>query len=261
MAEKVRKIYPHFTVTNNKKPNRLYAFPLIGFLIKIILLLPIMFEMFFLTLYAFFVYLANWFVLSFTGRYWDHAYKLFLGIMKLSGKMQLFLFGITDTYPGFGLDTRGIFELEFAKPERPNPWLAIPLIGLVVRLVLLIPYFIYHAVLERGSQVAMFLSWFAVTFKGRYPDSLYEFERDTTRVGFASSLYVLGLSDKYPSFSISMNHKNVKIGLIIAGALFTVMNWHSSYRDEMNNMKKMDKYDYYQDSHRDTKQMPRMNSY
>jgi Domain of unknown function (DUF4389) len=258
MADKIRKIYPHFTVANNKKPNRLYAFPLIGFIIKIIILLPVMFEMFFLSLYAFFVYLANWFVLSFTGKYWDYAYNLFLGMMRLSGKMQLFLFGVTDTYPGFGLDTKGLFELNFPKPEKPNPWLAIPLLGLVVRLVLLIPYFIFHEVLQRGSQVAMFLSWFAVTFKKKYPDSLYEFERDTLRVSFASSMYVLGLVDKYPSFSISMNHKNVKVALIIAGAILSVWNMGNSYRDERRDMNRDYKYN---NERTMPQQMERTNSY
>lgn len=238
MIKKVGKIYPHFTVANNKKPNRLYAFPFFGLLVKLIMLLPVMIVMCILSIYAFFIYLANWFYISFTGKYWEYAYKLFLGLMRLSGKMQLFIFGITDTYPGFGLDTKGLFELNIPKPEKINIWLAIPLVGVFVRIILLIPYFIFNDVLQRGAQVAMVFSWFTVTFKSEFPDSLYEFERDSMRVSFASSTYLLGLVDRYPSFSISMNHKNVKIGLIIVGAILALGNMSNSYGRQTHEMQR-----------------------
>lgn len=260
MAEAVRKIYPHFTVANNKNPNRIYAVPLFGYFIKIIMLIPIYIWMCLLGLWVFVIYLANWFVISFTGNYWGYAYELFYGVMKLSGKIQLFLLGISDKYPGFSLSTDGIYELQIARPTKINIWLAIPLVGLIVRCVLLIPYFIFAIVLQRGSQVAMVCSWFAVTFKGRYPDSLYEFERDSLRVSFATSMYVLGLVDRYPSFSISMNHKNVKIALIVAGAILTLWNSGNSYSREERDMKKLEHYQQQQSQPQQIQQM-KMNSY
>lgn len=214
-----KNVYPHFVVENNTTPNRLYAFPLLGFIVKIILLLPVTIEMLVLSLYAFVLFMVNCLVILFTGKYWDYAYNLFIGLMRLEGKMQLFLFGLTDKYPGFGLDTNGLFTLEIAKPEKPNRWFAFPFLGLLARMILMIPYFIYSTVLSRGSGIAMFFSWFIVLFKGKFPESLYEFERDTLRVAFASSSYLLGFSDEYPSFYISMHHQTVKILLIVAGAL------------------------------------------
>jgi len=218
MAE--QKVYPNFSVDNNPKPNRLLAFPILGLVIKLILLIPVFIEAIFVGLFAIYCILfINWFVILFTGKYWTFAYTLFLNLMRFCGKITLYIYGITDTYPGFALNTKGLFALTIDKPENPNRWFAIPFLGIFARLILLIPYIIFSDVLQRGSGVAMFLSWFVVLFKGRLPESLYEFEKDSIRVSFSATAYMLGLSDKYPSFAMSMNHQTAKILLIIAGAL------------------------------------------
>jgi hypothetical protein len=240
------KIYPHLVVENNKKPNRLLAFPLLGILIKMIILIPVFLEMTVLGFVAFFALLINWFVISFTGKYWDSAYQLFLGMMRLSAKVKLYIWGITDKYPGFTFDTNNLFKLDIAKPENPNRWLAIPLVGIAIRAILLIPYLIFTEVMERGSGVAMVISWFAVTFKSKFPESLYEFEKDTLRVSAAAGAYIFGLSDKYPSFSISMNHQTAKILLLVAGAILTAWRMQEAYSpDQIKN--KSYKYQYQSD--------------
>jgi hypothetical protein len=198
--------------------------------------IPQYIEGFFLGIAFVILLFINWFVVLFTGEYWDTAYTFFLGVMRFSTKITLFLYGITDKYPGFDLDSNGIFELDIQKPKSPSRWLAIPFIGFFVRLILLIPYYIFTSVMERGAGVGVFISWFAVLFKNLYPESLYEFERDSVRVSLATSTYLSGLSDKYPSFYISMNHKNIKIALIIAGALLVIFNWISEGRSQPTNV-------------------------
>ena len=243
MAE--TKIYPNLAVENNKKPNRFYAFPFIGVMVKLVLLIPVFIEIAVLGIVAFIALFINWFFVLFTGKYWDAAYKLFLGLFRLGTKVKLFIWGITDKYPGFTFDTNKLLELDFVKPEKPNRWLAIPFIGVGIRFILLIPYLIFTEVMERGSGVAMVISWFAVTFKGKFPESLYEFEKDSLRVSLATSIYLLGLSDKYPSFAISMNHQTIKILLIIAGAILTSASWKSS--PDISNNNSLYEYSYESD--------------
>lgn len=222
-------LYPHLVVENNKKPNRWYAFPLIALMVKLIFLLPVFIELMFLYIFGSFVLVINWFIILFTGKYWNFAYRYFLGVMRLDGKVRLFIWGITDQYPGFTFTTKGIYTLEIAKPEKPNRLLSFPFVGVLLKVILLIPYLIFSEVMDRGSGIAMIISWFAVLFKKRFPESLYEFEKDSLRVSFATSSYLLSLSDTYPSFSISMNHQTVKILLIIAGSILTVWNTASSF--------------------------------
>ena len=90
----------------------------------------------------------------------------------------------------------------------------------------------------------MFLSWFVILFKGRLPETFYEFERDSIRVSLASSMYMLGLSDKYPSFYISMTHQAAKIGLIIVGSMLSVFNMAGSAMPDDQKTYESDGYQY-----------------
>jgi hypothetical protein len=221
MAKKL-EIYPHFEVANNKAPKKYYAFPIGGFLVKVVFLIPVAIELLFLTIAGFFILLINWFIILFTGEYWDTAYRFFLGFMRLETKVALYLYGLTDNYPGFSLNTNGLFKLDIDKPKKPNRWFAIPFFGFIAKFILLLPYMIFCEILSKGAFVGVIISWFAVTFKNKYPESLYEFERDSIRVSNAASAYLLGLKDNYPSFYISLeNYQTAKLLLIIAGAFFT----------------------------------------
>ncbi len=190
-----------------------------------------------------FVLAVNSFVILFTGKYWDTAHTFYLGMIRLGTKVTLFVLGLTDKYPGFNLGTNGIFELNIDKPKAPNRWLSFPLFGFLIRFIVLLPYSIFARVMENGSFAAMAVSWFAVLLNGKYPESLYEFERDAIRVGLADPCYLVSLSDRYPSFKISWNHKNVKIALLIAGILLTILNVknyysgqrHDTYEFQYNN--------------------------
>jgi hypothetical protein len=216
--------YPNFQIKNNVNPSRLLNFPILGPIIKIVLLIPVFLWMWLLAFGFVFFWIITPFVILFTGRYWDAAYKFNLGYLKLAIKMNAFFYGLTDKYPGFSRSEDGLFTITVNKPEHPNRILAFPLLGIIIRVVLLIPYMIWLQILGQGTNVAYFIATFAILFKKKYPESLYEFVRDDISRGMATNVYTAYLSDTYPSFKISMNHKNVKILLIIAGALLTFAN-------------------------------------
>src|SRR5205807_147534 len=113
------------------------------------------------------------------------AYTFFLGFMRFGVKLSAYIYGITDTYPGFSLSDNGAFELTIPKPAHPNRWFAIPLFGFIARAILLIPYHIFTQVLGNGSLIAMIVVWFPVLTKQEFPESAYEFERDSIRVSMA----------------------------------------------------------------------------
>ncbi|MGH7246375.1 MAG: DUF4389 domain-containing protein [Candidatus Levyibacteriota bacterium] len=223
------KLYPTLTISQNKNPNKFYAVPLIGFIAKIIMLIPVFIEGIFLCIAFIFFFLGNSCVVLFTGKYWDSAYTFFLGLMRFYVKIGAFVYGITDTYPGFTLSDNGLFTLEIEKPAKPSRLFAIPFLGFLIRIVLLIPYFIFTQIMQNGARIAILVSWFPVLFSGRFPESVYEFEFDTIRLGLSAACYITGLSDSYPSFRISMNHKSIKILLLIAGTLLFFFNNGKNY--------------------------------
>jgi len=235
MREEKMKVYPHLKIEKNKKPNRFYAIPLLGFLVKMIILLPVFIEGIFLGI-AFVVFWSiNSFIILFTGNYWDTAHDFFLGIMRFYTKIIIFIYGLTDKYPGFDLSESKLFVLDIEKPKKPNRLFAIPVFGLFIRFLLLLPYHIFSHVMQNGSWAGMLVGWFPVLFYGIFPESIYEFEHDTIRVTLGGMCYLTGLSDDYPSFHISMNHQTIKILLIIAGTILTLNSgrnyfFHNEYR-------------------------------
>jgi len=252
-----QQLYPTITVSRIKNPSRLYAFPLLGFVLKGIMLLPQGIELIALSILAFFmVFIINPFVILFTGKYWDPAYQLYAGILRLSIKMTFFFGGLTNKYPGFGFTIHDTFSVTIEKPSHPNRWLNFPLLGLLVRIILLIPFMFYEGVIRNAAGLAIFGASFPSFFKGYYPESSFELARDGTRLNLSQSMYIAGLSDKYPSFWISMNHQTIKIILIILGALMMLGNIGNSantsretsrYNNDYNNTyqnEMMRDYDY-----------------
>lgn len=152
------------------------------------------------------------------------AYELNMGIMRLETSVNYYLWGLTDVYPGFSLTTSN-FSLDIDFNKSPNRLLATPLLGVIFRLVMMIPYIIYRQVLALAAFLAILVSWVPVLFTGKYPEATYEIARDSVRVDQAASAYFLGMSDVYPSWWISMNHKIVKITLLIIASLLSLWSF------------------------------------
>ncbi|HEV2339938.1 MAG TPA: hypothetical protein VGT05_04240 [Patescibacteria group bacterium] len=234
-------MYPHLSINRVKHPSRLYAVPLFGIVAKIILLIPVFIELAFLNITSFFVMIVGSFYILFAKEYWRWEYDFFLKLMTFTAKISFYFAGLTDEYPGFSLKRANYFSLEIPYPKELNRMFAIPIAGFVVRFLLLIPFSIYRTIIQNGANLAVFVSWIPVLFSTYYPETTYEIFRDSLRLSLASTSYYAGLSDHYPSFSISMNHKKLKVILIIAGALLLLLhpsvfsgNNHSAYQQTMH---------------------------
>lgn len=219
-------IYPKFSIDYIQNPNRLYAIPLLGLLIKLIMLLPLIILLIFVGIWWLIaIFLINPFVVLITSKYWRGAYSINLAMMRVSAKISSFIFGLTDKYPGFNFEN-GDSKIEVSMPENPNKLLAIPILGGLIRLIFLIPYYFFGNIISTASTIGTFLvAWALVLFKGKYPESIFELSRDSIRVGLSSMAYLTGLSDKYPSFYISMKHDKIKIILIVIALLLSGMGF------------------------------------
>lgn len=224
-------IYPTFDIEFNQNPNKIFAIPLIGILVKLVLVIPVAIELILLSIWVFIVaVLINPFIVLFTGKYWAHAYTTNLGAMRLTAKVTAYIYGLTDKYPGFGLDTLPGMTLDIPIIQNPSKIRAIPLIGGLIRIIFMIPYFLYVNVLAQAVVIGVFLlAWAVVLFKGRYPEGIFELARDSIRVQTASNAYMVGLSDRYPSFYISMKHDKIKIVLIVISIILSGWNYSEDY--------------------------------
>ena len=187
-----------FGVAYPESPNRLWALPLIGGMVKLVIVIPIGIWLAIVAYAAFLLCFVNGFFVLFAGTYWRPAYTLALGAMRLSAKANCFFLGLSDTYPGFTLDSSDDVRLEIAIPKRPNRFFALPLVGGMVRLVILVPVFIFLYVLGLLVVCVFWFAWVPVLLLGRYPEGLFNLMVFVMRFQLKLSAYMFGLSDRYP---------------------------------------------------------------
>src|SRR5690349_9604312 len=130
------QLYPEITIDRIKNPSRFYAIPLLGFVIKVIMIIPVGIELWLLGIAQFVISMLNACNIFFRGRYWKTAYELNLGIMQLQTNVSYFMWGLTDVYPGFSLKTTS-YELTIPFNKTPSRVFATPLLGVLFRFVML----------------------------------------------------------------------------------------------------------------------------
>jgi len=86
------RMYPELIIHNNKHPNRWLAIPFIGFIIRVILIIPPCIVNFFLGLWFFILWVITPFVILFTGSYWETAYNYSLKYLRYSTKIGLYIY-------------------------------------------------------------------------------------------------------------------------------------------------------------------------
>jgi hypothetical protein len=225
----VEDVYPRFSLSLIQNPSKVYNFPFFGLLIKQLMLIPVFFVYGFYVFYVMMlVFLVNPWVVLFTGHYWKYAFDKGVSMMRLGGKISMFFYGLTNKYPGFNskLEEGVVYEIDY--PERTNRLLTAPLLGMIIRQFLLIPMMVFQMALMYGVVIGMVGVSFVVLFRGRYPESVFEMARDSVRGMSGMSMYLMGMSDKYPSFKISWNHKMVKIVLMMLGGLWWLSMTYST---------------------------------
>lgn len=233
--EKNSNIYPTIKIELIQNPSRFYAFPVLGGFVKGFMTLPQGIEFLVLVPVWGIVLTINSFCVLFTGRYWESAYNFNIGIIRFYTKIIFFVFGLTDKYPGFSLEIKDTYSVEMECPQNPNRFFAIPFIGGIVRYILLTPLFLYGYIIYQAAYLGMFvIAWIMVLFTGKYPETVFELTRDNTRLYLATLAYSTGLSDKYPSFHISMNHKAKKLILIGFSTLYFLFSFMGSFISSQN---------------------------
>ncbi len=224
-------IYPQLSISKLKSPNRSWAIPILGGLAKIIILIPVFIEIAILFLYVFILQIINSFSVLFSKKYWPYCFEISVGTFNLVTKTTFFFYGLSDKYPGFNLKLNGDFDIKFEMPKNPGKFFAIPILGIIARGILIIPYAIYTQVIGNGAKVGVVASSIPVFFNGRYPDSTFELARDSMRLSLSQFAYFAGISDKYPSFKIDLkNNQTIKIALIIIGTIMLLSQWKFNHK-------------------------------
>lgn len=93
-------------------------------------------------------------------------------------------------------------QVHFIIPARNSRFYALPLLGYVVRLLLLLPHMILTVLLGLLVGLLQLVLWLPVLLTGRYPKWGYSFVGGYLRWSTRLQAFSLGLTDQYPPFRL-----------------------------------------------------------
>jgi Domain of unknown function (DUF4389) len=195
--------YPvNVTFDPDEGQNRLWGIPLLGMVIRSILIIPQAIVLMVLGFVMFFVLLVNWIPVLVTGRQAGWAYTIVGGYLRLSTRVAGYILLLTGRYPPFGPGGEHTIDVTFDETEEQNRLWGIPIVGIWVRWILLIPHFIVLWFLAIIVAFMILVTWVPILVSGRTADWVVRwvggFYRWTSRV----TAYALLLTGTYPPFRL-----------------------------------------------------------
>jgi hypothetical protein len=199
--------YPmRMSIARPDSQSRLTNFPFfIGSFIRAILLIPHWIILYFFAIVAWLLYFIACFAILFSGRYPRGMYDFIVGYLRWSTNVTAYSYSLFDKYPPFSTEQQD-YPLSFAVDYTPasSRILNFPLfIGSFIRLILLIPHFIVVWFVGVIAFLVLFIAQFAILFSGGFPAGMHGFVTGYLRWSTRLSAYFLGLTDRYPPFSLS----------------------------------------------------------
>jgi hypothetical protein len=182
--------------------NRLWGIPYVGLIIRSILVIPQFIVLWILGIITGLLTLVSWAPILIAGRQASFVYTIAGGYLRLSTRVAGYVLLLTGRYPPFGPGGEHSIDVTFDESDRQNRLWGIPLVGIWVRLIILIPHFLILALIGIVVAFMILVSWVPVLFLGRQADVIVQWIGGFYRWGVRVSAYALLLSGKYPPFRL-----------------------------------------------------------
>ena len=183
--------------------NRLWGIPIIGQLVRWVLLLPHYLVIFLVAIVAALMLLVAWIPVLVLGRFPGWGYRWVGGLLAYSQRVNAYAMLMTSTYPPFALESEDYpITVRFDEGVRINRLWGIPIVGHLVRFIVLIPHFIVLVLLSWLVAILALLVWVPVLIFGRQADLIYTLIGGFYRWQLRTSAYLFMMVDKYPPFSL-----------------------------------------------------------
>jgi Domain of unknown function (DUF4389) len=164
--------------------------------VKGILAIPHWICLIFLGIGVFFVWIASWWAVLFTGRYPEGMFNYMVGVLRWGLRVSAYVFLMTDQYPPFSLedDPQYPVRLEVDYPQQIARWRPL------VNWILVWPASIAAAAIFFAAYVCVVIAWFAILFTGRYPQGLFNFVVIAFRWIERVNVFHYWMTASYPPF-------------------------------------------------------------
>jgi len=182
--------------------SQLWGIPLAGLIVRSILCIPQAVLLAVLGLVLYVIVLLNWIPILFNGRQAAWIYQIAGGYIRLSARVFAYILLITGRYPPFWIEGEHTVDVTFDEAEPQNRLWGIPVLGVLVRLVVLIPHLFVLALLGILVGILMLFTWVPVLLNGRTSDWVVRWVGGYYRWSLRVSAYAFLLTGRYPPFSL-----------------------------------------------------------
>lgn len=186
----------------DEEQNKAWGILWFGMIVRAILVIPQIIVLAVLGFVAFFVMLVNWIPVLLNGRQATWAYTLIGGMIRLSTRVSMYVALLTGTYPPFGPGGEHTVNVTYDESETQNRLWGIPLFGVWVRWIILIPHFIVLWLLGIVSAILTFFAWIPILINGRQSELVLRWVGGTYRWGVRVYAYATLLTGTYPPFRL-----------------------------------------------------------
>jgi hypothetical protein len=166
--------------------------------------IPHVIVLFFVAILVAIAMLLTWIPVLFMGRQAGWVYGLVGGFMRWCIRVETWVFLLSGTYPPFtGAEADGQHVRVRIDRDQPiNRFWGIPIIGLAIRILILIPHFFVLWILGLITWLLLWFAWIPVLINGRQADLIYSLVGGYIRWQTRVSAYLLLLSGPYPPFRL-----------------------------------------------------------
>jgi hypothetical protein len=185
--------------------NKLYAVPIIGLVLKWVMLIPFFIALYIVSIIVQLAGYVTWIPVMFVGKYAGFADTIYGGYVRWTSRIAAYMTGIQDHYPSFSFaDDAGSGDVSITWPfnEQPKRLWAFPILGIVLKVIICIPHFIALAILSLLCCLLVLVTWIPVITSGVYPQWGIDFIGGTIRWHTRLFTYLYGIHDQYPPFSL-----------------------------------------------------------
>ena len=196
-------VYPvDVTFPRDMGQGRLWGIPFVGLVIRSFLVIPQLVVLILLAFVMSVVLLINWIPILINGRQAGFAYSIIGGYLRLSTRVAGYVLLLTGRYPPFGPRGQHPIEVRFDASERQHRLWGVPLIGLWIRWLLLIPHWIVLTLLGIVVAFLILVSWVPVLINGRQAGVIIQWVGGFYGWAIRVWAYAFLLTGRYPPFRL-----------------------------------------------------------
>ena len=190
------------TYAPDEGQSRIWGIPLVGIIVRSVLCIPQAIVLGVLGLLMYVVAFVNWIPILVNGRQAAWICTLAGGTFRMSTRVSAYILLMTGAYPPFWIEGEHPVNFSLEPGEEQNRLWGIPLLGFLVRLVLLIPHVIALSILGIVVGILALFTWVPVLLNGRTGDWVLRWIGGFYRWSARVYAYAFLLTAKYPPFNL-----------------------------------------------------------